>query len=242
MDKRTTEVKLNCVFRFVFEQMWLLYLYQKFTPTLWFYLNESNYLLVVDYFSRFPEIQQMSITTSRSVVNALNTMFSPFGIPETILSGSQYNSSEFTKFAEADDFSHVTSSPLFAQINGQVERIVQTVKKAGEVYQPSLSTAFLLMHPICMVCSFTRRTTEGKTIVCQDPYTKESTNPRVEEFRDKNHIYKQQQKHNFDLLSSIPDDTNIWITSGDQPVPCQNTSILHHRNTIRTSKMKPSTF
>ena len=40
MDRRTTEVKLNCVSRLVFEQIWLLYLYQKFTPRHPSYLKE----------------------------------------------------------------------------------------------------------------------------------------------------------------------------------------------------------
>ena len=39
MDKRTTEVKVICGFLLVFEQLRLLYIYQKFTPTLWSYLN-----------------------------------------------------------------------------------------------------------------------------------------------------------------------------------------------------------
>ena len=42
MDKRTSEVKLNCVFRLVFEKMRLLYIYQKFTPTLRSHLKPTK--------------------------------------------------------------------------------------------------------------------------------------------------------------------------------------------------------
>ena len=61
------------------------YPWQKIATDL-FQLKGRDYLLVVDYFSRFPEIQRLSSTTSSSVIGALKTMFSRFGIPETVIS------------------------------------------------------------------------------------------------------------------------------------------------------------
>ena len=82
-----------------------------------FHLKGATYLLVVDYFSRYPEVQKLSNTTSQGVITVLKTIFSRFGIPEIIVSdnGPQYSSTEFDEFTEAYDFTHVPSSPLFAQ-------------------------------------------------------------------------------------------------------------------------------
>ena len=51
-------------------------------------------------------------------------------IPEVLRSdnGPQYASKEFSEFADEHNIQHVTSSPHFPQSNGQVERMVQTMK------------------------------------------------------------------------------------------------------------------
>jgi len=96
-----------------------------------FALNGSDYLIVVDYFSRYPEVIQLRSTTSQSVVNALKSMFARHGIPETLRSdnGPQFTSREFADFAESYQFSITTSSPHYPASNGQAERAVQTVKQ-----------------------------------------------------------------------------------------------------------------
>ena len=40
-----------------------------------FHFKGATYLLVVDYFSRFPEIAKLSNTTSLNIINALKTIF-----------------------------------------------------------------------------------------------------------------------------------------------------------------------
>ena len=78
-----------------------------------FELNKLNYLLVVDYFSRYPEVLQLTSTTSMSVISALKSVFSRHGIPEIVRSdiGPQYSSAEFMSFASSYGFHHLTSSP-----------------------------------------------------------------------------------------------------------------------------------
>ena len=96
-----------------------------------FVLKGEHYLIVVDYFSRYPEVIKMKTTTSSSIIEALKAVFSRHGIPEKLVSdnGPQYSSQEFVSFAKQYDFCHLTSSPHFPQSNGQAERTVQTMKK-----------------------------------------------------------------------------------------------------------------
>ena len=51
-----------------------------------FKLNKANYLLVVDYFSRYPEVLQLTSTTPASVISALKSVFLRHGIPKIVRS------------------------------------------------------------------------------------------------------------------------------------------------------------
>ena len=96
-----------------------------------FELKRVHYVIIVDYFSRYPEVLKLTSTTSSAVIAALQVVFSRYGIPEVVRSdnGPQYASQEFAQFAQSYGFQHICSSPKFPQSNGQVERTVQTVKQ-----------------------------------------------------------------------------------------------------------------
>ena len=47
-----------------------------------FTLRNTQYLLVVVYFSRYPEIVKLPSITSMDVITALKTMFARYGIPD----------------------------------------------------------------------------------------------------------------------------------------------------------------
>ena len=85
-----------------------------------FELNKNNYLLVVDYFSCYPEVVKVTSTTSVSIISVLKSIFARHGIPEIVRSdnGPQYSSAEFMSFASSYGFQHITSSPKFPQSNG----------------------------------------------------------------------------------------------------------------------------
>jgi len=90
----------------------------------------DKYLVVVDYFSRYIEVERMTKTTSPDVITCLKSIFARHGIPETVHSdnGPQFSSSNFALFATEYGFIHITSSPTYAQANGEAERAVQTAK------------------------------------------------------------------------------------------------------------------
>lgn len=96
-----------------------------------FYLKEQTYLLVVDYYSRYPEVHKLTNTTSKGVITAMKEIFSRQGIPFTVRSdnGPQFDSEDFHDFAEEYGFNHPTSSPHHPQGNGFVERGVKTMKQ-----------------------------------------------------------------------------------------------------------------
>ena len=99
-----------------------------------FLWNDVNYILVVDYYSRYWKIASLRSTTSTAVIEKLKQIFSRHGIPEMIKSdnGPQYSSAEFATFATCWKFPHVTSSPKYPQSNGLAEKTVQAAKKMLE--------------------------------------------------------------------------------------------------------------
>ncbi|XP_008179138.1 uncharacterized protein K02A2.6-like [Acyrthosiphon pisum] len=96
-----------------------------------FYFQGKNYVLIVDYFSKFVEFVMIPKLTSSNTINAIKSNFSRHGVPETIRSdgGTQYTSEEFQKFIKEWHIKHIISSPTNAQSNGMVERHIQTIKK-----------------------------------------------------------------------------------------------------------------
>lgn len=96
-----------------------------------FELNKLQYLLVVDYYSKFVEVVYLPNMRSDTVIAKMKGMFSRFGIPRKLITDNakQFVSSEFTEFVKKWEFKHVTSSPLYPRSNGLAERNVQTVKR-----------------------------------------------------------------------------------------------------------------
>ena len=116
-----------------------------------FTLYGEDYLLTVDYYSKYPIIRRLPSgqSTSQNVITFLKQTFSEHGIPLKLISdnGSQYSSHLFNEFARTWGFQHITSSPTYPQSNGFAERFVQTIKNIvgktmknkGDVYLSLLS-------------------------------------------------------------------------------------------------------
>ena len=70
-------------------------------------------LVVIDEFSRFPEVEILHSTTANAVIPKLDCIFSRQGIPKVVKSdnGPPFNSNEFAKFASFLGFEHRKVTP-----------------------------------------------------------------------------------------------------------------------------------
>ena len=92
----------------------------------------DEYLLLCDYYSKFPIIMKIprGQSTGNTVVNLTKCVFSEQGLLQVIISdnGPHYDCKSYRKFSKEWDFQHITSSPRYPQFYGFIERQVQTVK------------------------------------------------------------------------------------------------------------------
>ena len=92
----------------------------------------EKYLIVADYFSKFPYIYPVATSHHFKTINHIRDHFTAEGIPAIVMSdnGPPFNGDEFKRFAQEFDFMHTTSSPHFHQSNGFIKAMVKKVKNA----------------------------------------------------------------------------------------------------------------
>ena len=100
----------------------------------YFYMNGRLYILICDYFSKFPFLFQVKTTSFANLKDHLMELFSVEGIPDEIMSdnGPPFNGKEFSSFLTGLGIRHTISSPNYPWSNGFIERQIQTMKRLME--------------------------------------------------------------------------------------------------------------
>ena len=94
-------------------------------------LEGLMFLIVVDAFSKWPEVVQMSSTTATGTIKELTRIFAQQEFPKVLVSdnGTQFTSQEFQSYCQQHGIQHIRSPPYYPQSNGQAERFVDTFKR-----------------------------------------------------------------------------------------------------------------
>ena len=108
-----------------------------------FTIHNDNYLIISDYYSRYPFIKKLPSLNASATIRATKECFSLLGIPREIMSdnGPQFQR-EYNEFCEEWNIAHTTSSPRYAKSNGFIERQIRYIKpiikkciaSSGDVY------------------------------------------------------------------------------------------------------------
>ena len=93
-------------------------------------IENRNYLVTVDYYSQFFEVDYLQEIDSTTVISKIKQHFARYGIPDKTVSdnGPQFSSQEFKKFVSEWGFEHKTSSPGNSKSNGAAEAAVKIAK------------------------------------------------------------------------------------------------------------------
>ncbi|XP_046742528.1 uncharacterized protein K02A2.6-like [Diprion similis] len=91
----------------------------------------KEFLLVIDAYSKWPEIFEMNKKTSTNTIEKLKECFARFGLPGLIISdnGLQLTSEEFNNFCKSNFIAHETSAPYHPSTNGLAENAVGSFKR-----------------------------------------------------------------------------------------------------------------
>ena len=126
-----------------------------------FHYKRNDYLVIIDYYSRWIEIKQLTSLTSDCVISHVKTVFTTHGIPDVVVSdnGRQFAWDEFRKFAKSWCFAQHTKNPYSPQENGMAERAVQTAKRLLDLDEPEIG----LFELSCVAPQCNRRITGSGT-------------------------------------------------------------------------------
>ena len=89
------------------------------------------FLIVVDDFSKWPEVVQMRTSTTIATIKELGRIFAQQGYPKVLVSdnGTQFTAKEFQDYCQRNGIQHIRSPPYQPHCNGQAERFVDTFKR-----------------------------------------------------------------------------------------------------------------
>ena len=99
-----------------------------------FYFRRIDFLVVVDYFSKYLIMRKIANSTSSAVNKELGMIFSEFGKPQVFRSdnGPCNASQEFKFFTQKWSIEHRTSSPHYPQSNDLAEFMAKVSKNVIE--------------------------------------------------------------------------------------------------------------
>ena len=92
----------------------------------------KNFLIVVDAYSKWPEIYHMTSTTATATIRVMREIFARNGLPLQVVSdnGPQFASEEFQTFLKQNGVKSCLTSPYHPASNGAAERMVQSFKRS----------------------------------------------------------------------------------------------------------------
>ncbi|UYV69483.1 K02A2.6-like, partial [Cordylochernes scorpioides] len=189
-----------------------------------FKFENKWYLVVIDYYSRFPEMIQLDRLTANVVVRSCKSIFARHGIPEIVVSdnGTQFGAArEFANFARQYGFTHVTSSPRFPQSNGMAEAGVKIAKMILKKNQdPSLGLLEYRSTPLENGYS-PAELLMGRKLRTTLPIAPENLNPKLvdsQTLKRKEGRRRKDMKSRYDRrcgatdMEELSEGDTVWIT------------------------------
>ena len=128
-------------------------------------------LIVVDSYTKWPEVLRCKRPTIGVAITFLHKLFARFGVVDCLVSdnGTQFTSSDFKEFCDTFQIKYITITPYHPRFNGRVERFVDTEESSKESLRNTLRKGFttvLTGLPNYTEPEYTRRNITSRDHVC----------------------------------------------------------------------------
>ena len=93
----------------------------------------ENLLLLVDYYSRYPEVEIMKHITAAALEPRLRRIFARYGVPQEIVmdNAKTFRSSRFSNLIREFGIKHRRITPRYPRANGEAERLNLSINQQG---------------------------------------------------------------------------------------------------------------
>uniref|UniRef100_A0A803SS84 Gypsy retrotransposon integrase-like protein 1 n=1 Tax=Anolis carolinensis TaxID=28377 RepID=A0A803SS84_ANOCA len=188
--------------------------------------DNRSFLLVIDYFSKYPEVVSLPDKTARTVIVKMKSVFARHGTPLIVVSDNMpFASQEFKVFAKEWGFEQCFSSPGYPQSNGMVERAIQSIKqlthKVGKA-RGDLYAALLEYRntPVTGLSYSPAQILMGRMLRSKLPITTDLLCPRIPiNVRQDLQRAQERQKHFYDRtarpLKPLREGDLVWMQSNN---------------------------
>ena len=162
-------------------------------------------VVVIDYFSRLFEFSFLRSTKADKVVSFLEGVFALYGYPEMLRSdnGPQFISQEFQSYLTQCGIKWISTTPLWPQANGEVERANRTILKVLKIAKSEGRDLEKAMVEFSMAYKATPHTATGMTpfslmfgreMRTKLPMLSSNVSRTVDEARDSDAYYKLKMR------------------------------------------------
>lgn len=169
-------------------------------------LPSGHYILVVvDYYSRFKEVEIMTKIDSIETIKRLKHIFARFGLPISIHAdnGRQLVSEQFKQYCQTNNITLISTTPYWPQQNGEVERQNRSLLKRLAICQAEKGNWQEDLQEYLLMYRSTQHSTTLKTpaelmfnwnIRDKMPTIDQPQGSEFSEFRDRDAEMKQKGK------------------------------------------------
>lgn len=184
-------------------------------------LDNSWYLIVTDYYSRYFEIYKLESLTDLTIIEKLKKYFATFGICSVLRTdnGPQFDSYNFKQFCKDFNIVHNSNSPYFSQSNGAIEAAVKVAKSILYKNKDKFCEALLSYRSTPLENGFSpAELMMGRKIKTHLPIL-----PALLEVNNENVIKQEERlktktennynkRHKSVALSELKEGDRVWIT------------------------------
>jgi len=123
------------------------------------------FIVIIDEFSKWPEVIPMTSTTSLNTINVMMEYFTRYGICKTFVTdnGPQWTSNEFKEFIKKNYIKHILTPPYHPQNNVAAKNMVGIFKDKMKKILHNTSNIIQAFYKFLLDYRNTTHCTTGKS-------------------------------------------------------------------------------